>query len=411
MFENIDVLVIGAGPAGTVASALLVKKGYKVTILEKAYFPRFFIGESLLPQCMDELEKVGMLEPVHAHGFQYKNGAAFRYRDRYESFDFGENHTKGWDHTYQVQRADFDTILAKEAEKVGVKIHYGHEITAADFSPDLPLLSCRTRDGKSHQIQARFVLDCAGSAKVLPRFLNLEIPSELPPRSSLFTHVTDNIRDRNYDREKILITIHPRRRDVWYWLIPFSNDTASVGVVGEAAFINSFSGTPLEKLRATMKEDATLSDLLNNAAYDFPVSRTDGYSSNVKTLHGKNYALLGNAGEFLDPVFSSGVTLALKSASLAVPAVDKQLKGENVSWENAFAKPLMQGVDTFREFVNAWYDGNLQNIIFSDVKAPQIKAMICSVLAGYAWDTDNPCVREPQRRLKVLSEMCRDMDL
>ncbi len=407
MFENIDVLVIGAGPAGTVASTLLGQKGYKVTIMEKADFPRFFIGESLLPQCMDELEKAGMLEAVRTHGFQIKNGAAFRYRDRCESFNFGENYSKGWDYTYQVQRADFDTILAKEAEKAGVEIHYGHEITAVDFSPDVPRLGCRTKNGESHQIQARFVLDCSGSAKMLPKMLDIEIPSELPPRSSLFTHVIDNIRDqKNYDREKILITIHPQRRDIWYWLIPFSNGTASVGVVGEAAFIDSFSGTQPEKLQAIMKEDPALSELLNKAVYDFPFSRIDGYSSNVKTLYGKNYALLGNAGEFLDPVFSSGVTLALKSAGLAVPAVDKQLKGEQVNWEDEFAKPLMQGVDTFREFVNAWYDGNLQNIIFSDTKAPQIKAMICSVLAGYAWDTNNPCVKEPQRRLKALSEVC-----
>jgi flavin-dependent dehydrogenase len=409
MFENIDVLVIGAGPAGTVASTLLSQKGYKVTILEKANFPRFFIGESLLPQCMDELEKVGMLEAVRTHGFQHKNGAAFRYRDRYESFNFGENYSKGWNYTYQVQRADFDTILAKEAEKAGAEIYYGHEITAVDFSTDSPLLNCRTQYGKSCQIQARFVLDGSGSTKVLPRLLNLEIPSELPPRSSVFTHVIDNIQNQNYDREKILITIHPQRRDIWYWLIPFSNGTASIGVVGEAAFIDSFSGTPLEKLQAIMKEDSTLSELLNNAVYDFPVSRIDGYSSNVKTLYGKNYALLGNAGEFLDPVFSSGITLALKSASLAIPVVDKQLKGENVNWEDEFAKPLMQGVDTFREFVNAWYDGNLQNIIFSDTKAPQIKAMICSVLAGYAWDTNNPCVKEPQRRLKSLSEVCKSI--
>jgi flavin-dependent dehydrogenase len=409
MFEKTDILVIGAGPASAVASTLLQKKGYKVTVWEKANFPRFSIGESLLPHCMDELEKVGMLEAVRTYGFQYKNGAAFRYRDRYESFNFGENYTKGWNYTYQVQRADFDTILAKEAEKAGAEIYYGHEITAVDFSTGSPLLSCRTQYGKSYQIQARFVLDGSGSAKVLPRLLNLEIPSHFPPRSSLFTHVIDNIQDKNYDREKILVTIHPQRRDIWYWLIPFSNARASIGVVGEAAFLDSFSGTPQEKLQKIMKEDSTLSELLNHAVYNFPIGRIDSYSSNVKSLYGKNYALLGNAGEFLDPVFSSGVTVALKSAGLVVPAVDKQLKGETVNWEEEFAKPLMQGVDTFREFVSAWYDGNLQNIIFSDTKAPQIKAMICSVLAGYAWDTNNPCVKEPKRHLKSLSEVCKDI--
>jgi flavin-dependent dehydrogenase len=122
---------------------------------------------------------------------------------------------------------------------------------------------------------------------------------------------------------------------------------------------------------------------------------------------GTNYALLGNAGEFLDPVFSSGVTIALKSASMAAALVDRQLKGDAVDWVNEYEVPLRKGIDVFRVFVNAWYDLRLQHIIFYPRQLPDVKAMICSVLAGYAWDKDNPYVVACERRINVLSEICR----
>jgi flavin-dependent dehydrogenase len=126
----------------------------------------------------------------------------------------------------------------------------------------------------------------------------------------------------------------------------------------------------------------------------------------VKQLFGKDYALLGNAGEFLDPVFSSGVTIAFKSASLAADVLDRQLRGLLPDWDQEFTKPLMQGVNTFRNFVNAWYDGRLQDIIFASDKNESVKRMICSILAGYAWDIENPYVKDVSR-LDTLAKLCR----
>jgi len=116
--------------------------------------------------------------------------------------------------------------------------------------------------------------------------------------------------------------------------------------------------------------------------------------------------VLGNAGEFLDPIFSSGVTIALKSASLACGLVEKQLRGEVVDWDRDFERPLRQGVDVFRVFVEAWYDQRLQKIIFHSGKGDAIKEMLCSILAGYVWDLENPYVADCERRLNVLSEIC-----
>lgn len=402
-----DVIIIGAGPSGAIAAALLRQKGHQVTILEKQHFPRFSIGESLLPQCMAFIEEAGMMPAVEAAGFQYKNGAAFHYDGRNGAFDFREKFTPGWGTTWQVQRDRFDQILAQEAEKQGTPIHYGHEITAADFSGEQPVLSVRTDDGRQYQARARYVLDASGFGRVLPRLLDLETPSEFPVRVSLFTHIEDRIDHPGHDRNKILITVHPEHRDVWYWLIPFSNGRSSLGVVVRPDMLDARSGEPMEVLQQMVSEDPNLSEVLANAQWDTPVREIRGYSRNVRQLCGKNYALLGNAAEFLDPVFSSGVTIAMKSASLAVDVLDRQLRGEAVDWQAEYAEPLMVGVDTFRTYVNAWYEGSFQDVVFAENPSEQIKAMVSSILAGYAWDTDNPYVSESERRLGTLAEICR----
>ena len=405
--KNVDVLIIGAGPSGAIAAALLVKKGYSVRVLEKQTFPRFSIGESLLPHCMQFIEEAGMLAAVHAGGFQYKNGAVFHHDGRHTDFDFREKFSQGWGTTYQVDRASFDKILADEAQRMGADICYQHEIIDVDISGDKPSVVYKDAQGNEQTQQAEFLLDASGFGRVLPRILDLNTPSNFPVRQSVFTHVIDNIDRPDFDREKILITVHPKNRDVWFWLIPFGDGRASIGVVAEQAFFEKIDGDPEQKLKALISHDNNLSELLSKAEFNFPVRMITGYSANVKSLHGKGYALLGNAGEFLDPVFSSGVTIAMRSASMAAALLDRQLQGETVDWQNEFSTPLKKGVDTFRTFVTAWYDQRFQDVIFHEQKTEQVKAMIASILAGYAWDENNPYVSDSERRLNVLADLCR----
>ncbi len=150
----------------------------------------------------------------------------------------------------------------------------------------------------------------------------------------------------------------------------------------------------------------SLRRLLANARWDTPARQIVGYSANVKSLCGPGYALLGNAGEFLDPIFSSGVTIAFKSASLAAAVLERQFAGETVDWDDEFAAPLKRGVDTFRAFVESWYRGGFQRIIFHADPPPDIRRMISAILAGYAWDQTNPYVRDTKRRLAALEELC-----
>ncbi|BBL71857.1 NAD(P)/FAD-dependent oxidoreductase [Methylogaea oryzae] len=402
-----DVLIIGAGPSGSVAASLLKQRGRRVVILEKERFPRFSIGESLLPQCMEFLQEAGMLDAVAAEGFQHKNGAAFSCGGRRAEFDFREKFSAGPGTTYQVPRARFDHALAEAAEAGGVPIHYRHSIVAADFSvPGRARLTSVDAEGAQRDWTAAMVLDASGFGRVLPRLLDLETPSSLSPRQALFTHIEDRIAVADYDRDKILIAIHPQHHEIWYWLIPFSNGRSSLGVVAPQGFLDQRGGEPLALLRQIASEEPRLAELLADSRFDTPANRIGGYSANVKSLYGQGYALLGNAGEFLDPVFSSGVTIALKSASLAAPLVERQLQGLPVDWQVEYEQALRKGIEVFRAYVEAWYDGRFQRLIFEENQLASVKAMISSILAGYAWDEANPMTQRSAKKIEAMAEMC-----
>lgn len=408
MQESTDVAIIGAGPSGAVAAAILKQKGHAVTVLEQSHFPRFSIGESLLPQCMAFIEEAGMLDAVNAAGFQYKNGAAFVRDGRYGSFDFRRKFSDGPGETFQVQRGAFDKVLADSAAASGADIRYGHRIEAVAIDESgRSTLSISTDQGGQYQLRAGFLLDASGFGRVLPRLLALDRPSTFPVRRSVFTHIEDNITDSAHERDKILIIIHPERKDVWYWLIPFSNGRSSIGTVAPQDYFNASDSDPRKELHRAIAESPDLNRLLDNAVFDDDVRNIVGYSCDVSTLWGPGFALLGNAGEFLDPVFSSGVTIAMKSSSLACGLLDKQLCGEAVDWERDYAQPLKLGVETFRTYVDAWYDGSFQDVIFAENQAENIREMISSILAGYAWDEANPFVAHARRRLAALVEICR----
>jgi len=401
-----QVLIIGAGPSGAIAAALLKRQGHDVLIIERQQFPRFSIGESLLSHCIDFVEEAGMLPALEAAGFQYKNGAAFAWGEEYSAFDFGKTFSNGRPSTFQVQRARFDKLLADEAAAQGVEIRYEEEIIAADFERERPQVRVRRLDGSEYSVEAQFVLDASGYGRVLPRLLDLEAPSSFPVRQAVFTHIEDRIDHQGFDRNKILITTHPEHRDIWFWTIPFSDGRCSLGVVAAAEHYEGITDDLDACLKGFVAQTPSLAKVLENAVWDTPARTIGGYSANVKTLHGPGFALLGNAAEFLDPVFSSGVTIAMRSASMAAAVLHRQLNGESVDWESEFATPLKRGVDTFRAYVEGWYNGSFQDVIYHPEASDEIRAMIASILAGYAWDERNPFVSEPKRRLRMLAEIC-----
>jgi hypothetical protein len=402
-----DVAVIGAGPAGAVVAALLTRAGWSVEVFERTHFPRFSIGESLLPQAMEWLDEAGLLQDVIEAGFQHKNGAMFQWDDRQESFDFREKFSDGWGTTYQVRRDIFDDVLAKGAVRMGAKVHFGQTVTAMRPEATQPSFTVRDESGAEREVRARFIIDASGFGRVLARLLDLEAPLNVPPRMALFRHVRDHMPPEAYDRNKILISINPRNPEIWYWMIPLADGLCSTGVVGEPRHLEIADRDRNERLAELVTEAGLMGRLLAKSEPINEGGEISGYACKVKSLVGPGYALLGNAGEFLDPIFSSGVTIALKSASLGAKAVDRHLRGEAVDWQNEFARPLVKGVDTFRTYVNGWYEGSLQRVIFNHPGgAEKIKAMVTSILAGYAWDEENPFVRRPQETLEMVAALC-----
>lgn len=405
--QHTDVAIIGAGPAGSLAAALLRQRGRQVTVIERSHFPRFAIGESLLPQCMESLAAADMLEPLAAAGFQPKNGVMFAEGDRSGRFDFADQYTAGWGWTWHVKRAEFDRILATEAARRGADVRFGAAVEAVDFSRSgAPRLTIADDTGDRCTLAAGFVCDASGAGRLLPRMLGLERPVDTAPRAALFTHVHDHIDRPDYRRDQILVTIHPERPEVWYWLIAFADGQASVGVVGDPAFIEQGPTDRAARLQARIAEEPRMTALLEHAVYDTPTRQSHNFAASVPCLHGRDYALLGNSAEFIDPIFSSGVTLALKSAVLAAGPIDRQLAGTTPDWDQEFEAPMRRGIRVFRSFVDAWYDGTLKHVFFRPDPDPDIRRMLASLLAGYVWDTNNPYAAQPERRLRALCEIC-----
>lgn len=409
--HEFDVAIVGAGPAGAVASALLQKQGFKICVLEEQQFPRFVVGESLLPYCMDILEEAGLKNAVEATaGFQYKNGAAFTWGDRYTYFDFTDKFSAGPATTFQVQRAVFDQVLIDRVRQRGVDVRFGDGVKAFEDTDAGARLSIESPRGH-YTMKARFVLDASGYGRVLTRLLGLGRPSCLPVRQAIFTHIDDHIVGNAFDRNKILISTHPQMRDVWSWFIPFSNGRSSIGVVGAPERFNGMQpGGEEATLRRLVREIPMLKRLLVHAVWDngVPVRLLTNYSASVSTMYGRHFALLGNAAEFLDPIFSSGMTVAMQSARLAAHVLTRQLDGQRVDWQKEFVDPLMLGLDAFRTYVMGWYDGSFQDVIYCDDQRVDAgtRRMLSSILAGYAWDDKNPFVTESHRRLRELADLC-----
>lgn len=406
MTTQTDVIVIGAGPSGSVAAAYLAARGYSVEVVERVHFPRFSIGESLLPQSMEFLEEAGLLDYVLAGNFQHKNGAVFRRGADEQSLDFRDKTASGWGTTFQVRRDLFDQILAQGAAKKGAKIVFGEDVISFTPGEDGVRALVRNESGVEREITARFALDASGFGRVLARLLSLDRPAAFPVRKAVFSHVRDNISDITFDRNKILISIHPENAAIWYWLIPLADGLSSIGAVGPEADLSAAGADNQAQLFNLVGQADRMHELLANAEQIRPAGTITGYACKVESLVGPGFALLGNAAEFLDPVFSSGVTIALKSAILAGKALDRKFKGETVDWMSEFEEPLKVGIETFRSYVEGWYDASLQEVIFAQPRrATDVKRKIISVLAGYAWDMNNPFVRDPKRYLAAVREL------
>ncbi|MCO5276420.1 MAG: tryptophan 7-halogenase [Saprospiraceae bacterium] len=401
--ENTTVLIIGAGPAGSVAAGILKQHDIPTIVVEKEKFPRFVIGESLLPRCMEAFQEAGFMDDLEQQGFQEKNGAFFIRDHDICDFSFETQFTKGWNKTWQMQRARFDKCLTDNLEKRGVDLRFQHTVQSITFEGSDSTTTIINEDGEEFQIKARFIMDASGYGRVIPRLFQLDRPSELPPRKTLLVHLKDPNRQQYQQPDRIHVIV--QQLQTWIWLIPFSDGTTSVGFVSNPDYFEGLHGSTEEQMRTLIEREPMIRERFADVEFLFEPRFLSGWSVTTEKFYGDGYVLTGNVTEFLDPVFSSGVTLAAVSSSLAANLVVKMMNGGEVDWDMDYMVPMEEGVDVFRTYVNAWYNGDLQKIFFSNRIEESIKAQICSVLAGYVWDYSNPFVRKHKERVEGLAQM------
>ncbi len=404
--NDTDIFVIGGGPAGSVAAAMVAQSGLTVSVIEKQHFPRFVIGESLLPKCMEDLEEAGFLEDLKTKDFAVKNGAKFTLNGVSCHFDFSESFTEGWSWSWQVSRAQFDKALTDNLEKRGIPVHFGQKVTDFQYDGSNCHLSIEDEAGKIQHVRSKFVIDASGYGRVLPNLMGLDKTIGKESRSAFFAHVKDDILPIDQKEDFITIVIHEQK--LWLWIIPFGSGVTSVGFVGDPDFINQFelddSLSEEDKFTALLNQVTDLDGRFSNPEYVRTPKRINAFGVSSSEIYGPGFAVCGNSSDFIDPIFSSGVTFATASGSLAGKLASRQLKGETIDWENEYSQYLESGINTFRAFVLSWYAGKLPEIFFySNESNGKLKKQICSILAGYVWDKENPFVRKAARSIRAIS--------
>ncbi|WP_026916268.1 NAD(P)/FAD-dependent oxidoreductase [Christiangramia portivictoriae] len=400
---NYDVIIIGAGPAGMVAAGYLEKTAVSVRVLEKQHFPRFTIGESLIPRCMDNFAEAGLLEDLQKENYQKKTGARFIKNGKIAEFDFSKKFGAGWDWTWQVPRADFDLKLTESIQKRGVEIDFGMEVISAAYNDGQWDIVYKNPDGILGSLSSRFIIDASGNGRVLAGLLELEAPAKIYNHSSIFTHIQEE--NRPVGKEGTQITFEIINTGVWFWYIPFSNGISSLGFVGENDWFETFSGSQDEIFKQMLNQCEFYKDRFTGQKQLFEPVKLSGISKNVQLLHGEGFALAGNSAEFLDPVFSSGVAFATESGLLSAKLATRQLGGEVIDWDKEYTQHIQKAINVFATYVKEWYTGRLQDIFFTDNASEKVKKQICAVLAGYVWNSKNPFVRNHDKAIRNLHRL------
>ncbi|TDN89438.1 hypothetical protein DET49_106183 [Salegentibacter sp. 24] len=400
---NTKILIIGAGPSGMVAAGYLHKCGVDCLVVEKSTFPRFSIGESLLPSSMENFKEAELLEAIKSAGFQKKYGARFLKNGKIGEFDFSQKYGEGWDWTWQVPRADFDLVLANEIQRKGIEILFNTEVTKVIFNGKKSTIDIIINSQEKKEIKADFIIDASGNGRVLANQLKLNAAPKITGNSSIFTHIKEKNRPKGKEGE--LITFEVLNNKTWFWYFPFSNGNSSLGFVSTNNWFKGFSND----------NSIAFSEMMNCLKYYqkrfedevplFTPVKLTNISRNVNKIYGKGFALTGNSGEFLDPVFSSGVAIATESGLKAAKLARLDVEGLEVDWEKEYAQYMQEGISVFSSYVKEWYTGNLQKLFFHDMPRTEIKEQICAVLAGYVWNKSNPFVKSHKRIIKNIARL------
>ncbi|HSR65539.1 MAG TPA: NAD(P)/FAD-dependent oxidoreductase, partial [Xanthomonadaceae bacterium] len=320
-----DVLVVGGGPAGSTAAALLARRGWKVLLLEKARHPRFHIGESLLPMNMPILQRLGVFEQVREIGV-LKLGADFPVEGRdYNVFKFDRTLRPGAGHAFQVKREEFDQLLFEHARTEGVDAREGVKVESVEFDAGgRPRVAhARDAEGRALQVRMRFLLDASGRDTLLGAQLKLKQKNPRHASAAIFSHYEGVVRRDGDDAGNVTICRHEHG---WIWLIPLREGVTSVGAVCAPEYLKQRRGESEAFLQRTLESVPDVAVRMQDARRVAPVHVTGNYAYECTRMHGPGWLLLGDAYSFVDPMFSSGVFLAMNSAERGAATVDAALR-------------------------------------------------------------------------------------
>ncbi|OOG59453.1 NAD(P)/FAD-dependent oxidoreductase [Rhodanobacter sp. C03] len=404
--EQCDVVVIGGGPGGSTAAALLARRGYKVIALEKAHHPRFHIGESLLPMNLPVFERLGVLDKVRALGV-FKPGADFEADNArgYNTYAFARAIGQSPPHAYQVWRQDFDQMLYQHARECGADAREGHEVVRVEQrGPRETWLDVKADDGRSYGIEARYVVDASGRDALLSTKHKLHRKNEQHQSAAIFGHFRGAEYRPGEDAGNISIYSFEHG---WMWMIPLPDRVMSVGAVCRPDYLKQRKGRTVEFLLDTLKLSPALWQRVEHAELIGNEIRVTGnYSYDSTRMGGPGWVLVGDAFAFLDPVFSSGVYLAMSGAEQAVEMVDQSLR--EPKREPALLRKLEKrqraGMARFSFFIYRFNGPVMQQMFRQPRNTWQLEQGVISMLAGDLFDT--PKVLWRLQLFKLVYALC-----
>ncbi len=381
-----EVFVIGCGPAGSTISALLAQKGRDVVVVDKDRHPRFHIGESLLPLNMPILQKLGVWEELNQIGIR-KDAAEFESHalDKTVVFKFSEAFDKRWPHAFQVRRSDFDHMLLRNAAAKGARVFEGARAMSVEFGNQAQqqdtIVTLKIEDGSTQIWRSKFLVDASGRDTFLSDRFGIKQKNKKHASAALFGHFRNARRNTGSAEGNITIVWFQHG---WFWFIPLKDGTTSVGAVCWPAYMKSRTTDPTTFFMQTIALAPEISGRLVDAELTEPVTATGNYSYQSERMAGESYLMVGDAWAFIDPVFSSGVYLAMNSAMLGADVVDGVLNDHTSAPRlyREFDRTIRRGVGTFSWLIYRMTSPVIRKLFMAPRNVFGVQSAVVSLLAG-----------------------------
>mgnify|MGYP000976189126 CR=1 FL=1 len=380
-----DAIIAGGGPAGSSTASYMRMRGLNPLVVEKERFPRFHLGESMLPFSNDIYKELGVFEEIDAR-YIHKPGARWIAEDNGASltYYFDRAIDPGRPYAYQVPRAEFDQLLLDNSRRLGAEVREETEVRAVRVLPDRVEVDCRTTDGRTHTECARMFVDATGRDTLMARLNpDLKTVDELITTNvACFTHWRDCKRQEGADEGNFTGILFDGG---WWWIIPFKGDVTSVGVVFQKEYTLKRKGlTPQQLYEGAIAEQRAIKEILDGAERIRPIDTTGNWSYRCKRYYGDRFLLAGDAAAFIDPLFSTGALMAMMCGKYAAESIDEAIQANDYRADRfaAYQEKAISGADLFKRLVHEFYTEDLRRLLVAREQNDTVRAVITSMLAG-----------------------------